>query len=166
MLPAVRGGGYAEFATVPEQDAAHVPRNVTFVEAAATPLAGLTALQALRDQARLQAGARVLIHGASGGVGTYAVQIAKAMGAHVTAVCSSRNGALVRDLGADAVVDYTQTDVTTLDGRFDVLFDAVDTLSFLRVRQILRKGGVMVSVNPLVGKLVPGLCHVNGVGDS
>lgn len=157
MLPAARGGGYAEFATIAAQDAAHIPRNVTFVEAAAAPLAGLTALQALRGQARLQAGARVLIYGASGGVGIYAVQIAKAMGAHVTAACSSRNGPLVRDLGAEAVVDYTQTDVTTLAERFDVLFDAVNKLSFLKARRVVRKGGVMVSVNPFVGKLVPDL---------
>lgn len=155
MLPAARGGGYAEFAAVTAKDAALIPHSVSFVEAAGVPVAGLTALQALRDQARVQTGARVLIYGASGGVGTYAVQIAKAMGAHVTAACSSYNTALVRSLGADAVVDYTRTDVTTLSERFDVVFDAVNKLSFLKARRLVRKGDVMVTVNPIAGKLVP-----------
>ena len=106
------GGGFAEFATVSEGLLEQKPANLSFEHAAAVPLAGLTALQALRDHGRLEAGQRILIIGASGGVGTFAVQIAKSLGAHVTGVCSTRNVKLVRSIGADALIDYTREDFT------------------------------------------------------
>lgn len=155
MLPIRSGGGYAEYAAVAEAAIASMPATVTFTEAAAVPLTALTALQALRDKAELQPGMRVFIYGASGGVGTFAVQIAKAMGAHVTAACSARNIGLVQSLGADAVVDYTQYDIRTESANFDSIFDAVNMLSFRDVRHALRPGGTFVTVNPIIGMLTP-----------
>ena len=111
--PFMRGfGAFAELAVVPAEVLAHKPADLSFAEAAAMPLAGLTALQGLRDQAKVEAGQRVLIVGASGGVGTFAVQIAKASGAEVTGVCSPANVDLVRSLGADRVIDYTREKFT------------------------------------------------------
>ena len=108
------------------------PANVSFEEAAAVPVAALTALQGLRDNGEVQPGQKVLINGASGGVGTYAVQIAKSLGADVTAVCSTRNVEQARSLGADRVVDYTQEDFTKLGERHDVMLDIAGSRSFLR----------------------------------
>jgi alcohol dehydrogenase len=113
MLPNTAGGGYAEYAVAAEGAVAPIPPGLTFGEAAGVPLAALTALQALRDEAALAAGARVLVNGASGGVGTFAVQISRAMGAQVTGTASGRNADLVRGLGADEVQDYTQEDITS-----------------------------------------------------
>lgn len=155
MLPTALGGGYAEYAVATEDQVARMPRNLSFTEAAAVPLTALTALQALRDKAELQSGAHVLINGASGGVGTFAVQIAKALGAHVTAVCSGRNADFVRQLGADAVLDYTQQHVTAGEPCYDVIFDAVNTLAFRSARQALRPNGILVTVNPIAEKLSP-----------
>jgi NADPH:quinone reductase-like Zn-dependent oxidoreductase len=107
------GGSWAEFACASEERLAPKPANLSFEEAAAVPLAAITALQALRDKGQIEPGQKVLINGASGGVGTFAVQIAKSLGAEVTGVCSTRNVELVRSLGADHVVDYTQEDFTT-----------------------------------------------------
>jgi len=148
ILPSLVGGGYAQYAAVSERDAAHMPADLSFMEAAAVPLAALTALQALRDQAKLQPGAHILINGASGGVGSFAVQIAKVLGARVTAACSGRNATLAQDLGADAVIDYTQTDITTSDIRYDVVFDAVNSYPVWRWRRVLNPGAAAVSVNP------------------
>jgi NADPH:quinone reductase-like Zn-dependent oxidoreductase len=155
MLPTANGGGYAQFAAVAEQDVAPMPRNLGFAEATAVPLTALTALQALRDKADLQPGTHVLINGASGGVGTFAVQIAKALGAHVTAACSGRNLALVREIGADEAIDYTQGDITAGEPRYDVIFDAANAISFRRARRVLRPNGTFVTVNPLIGNLSP-----------
>ena len=148
MLPSLAGGGYGQYAAVSEQNVAPMPANLSFVEAAAVPLAGLTALQALRDQADLQSGAHILINGASGGVGSFAVQIAKALGARVTAATSGRNVALVQSLGVDTVLDYTRTDITTSDDRYDAVFDAANAYPVWRWRRVLKPGGVAVSVNP------------------
>lgn len=156
MVPPAQGGGYAEYAVAREDQVARMPGNLSFAEAAAVPLTALTALQALRDKANLQPGMRVLICGASGGVGTYAVQIAKALGAHVTATCSGRNVALVQRLGADEVIDYTHHAISDGAPRFDVVFDAVNVVSFRRGRRVLCPNGVMVSVNPFADKLSPG----------
>ena len=156
MLPSTAGGGYAEYAAVAEGNVALVPSNLSLAEAAAVPLTALTALQALRDRANLGAGDYVLINGASGGVGTFAVQIAKVMGARVTAVSSGRNAELVRGLGADEVLDYTRQDVTAGNARYDIVFDAVNVLSVRRARRVLRKNSVFVTVNPLIGMLSPG----------
>ena len=116
-------GSLAEYATAAEDKIAPKPANVTFEQAATVPIAALTALQALRDKGKLQAGQKVLINGAAGGVGTFAVQIAKALGAEVTGVCSTANVDLVTSLGADHVVDYTKDDFATGTTRFDVMLD-------------------------------------------
>src|SRR5919204_1531984 len=117
-----RSGALAEYVCA-RQGVAAKPTNVTFEEAAAVPVAALTALQGLRDKGHLQAGDKVLVNGASGGVGTFAVQIAKALGADVTAVCSTRNVELVRSLGADRVIDYTAEDFTRSGGPYDLVLD-------------------------------------------
>jgi len=114
-------GSYAEYVTVPEKDLALKPANLSFEEAAAIPLAGLTALQGVRTKGNLQPGQKVLIHGASGGVGTFAVQIAKALGGTVTAVCSSDKVDLARSLGADEVIDYSRQDFARTDTRYDLV---------------------------------------------
>jgi NADPH:quinone reductase-like Zn-dependent oxidoreductase len=119
------------------------PSNVSFEEAASLPLAGLTALQGIR-QGKIQPGQKVLINGATGGVGTFAVQIAKSLGAEVTAVCSTRNVDLVRSIGADHVIDYTKEDFTKSDQRYDVIFDSVCNRSFTERRRVLTFKGICV----------------------
>ncbi len=114
-------GSFAEYASVPENRVALKPTNSSFEEAAAIPVAAITALQGLRDKGQIQPGQKVLINGASGGVGTFAVQIAKAFGAEVTAVCSTRNLDMVRSIGADHVIDYNQADVTRTGQRYDLI---------------------------------------------
>ncbi len=114
-------GSFAEYATASESDLAPIPANITFEQAAASPMAALTALQTLRDTCKLRAGQRVLIVGAAGGVGTFAVQMAKSMGAHVTALCSARNVEMVRGLGADHVIDYEKEDFTKNGQRYDAI---------------------------------------------
>jgi len=120
------------------------PANITFEQAGAVAVAALTALQGLRDKGRIRAGQKVLINGASGGVGTFAVQIAKAFGAEVTAVCSTRNVDLVKSLGADHVIDYTKEDFTRTDQRYDMLYDLVGNHSFSERRKILTPNGICV----------------------
>ena len=156
MLPNTAGGGYAEYAVAAEGTVAAIPPGLTFGEAAGVPLAALTALQALRDRADLSAGDHVLVNGASGGVGTFAVQISRAMGATVTAAASGRNADLVRGLGADEFLDYTDGDVTAGEARYDVVLDATNVLAFRKVRRVLRPNGVFVTVNPFIGRLSPG----------
>ncbi|MDQ3786168.1 MAG: NAD(P)-dependent alcohol dehydrogenase [Actinomycetota bacterium] len=135
-------GAFAEFACVPRGQVARKPVNVTFEEAAAVPLAANTALTGLRDVADVQSGQRVLVNGASGGVGTFAVQLAKAFGAHVTGVCSTGNVDLVRGLGADTVVDYTRDDFTA--ERYDVVFDLVGNRSLTALRRAAGPHGTVV----------------------
>jgi NADPH:quinone reductase-like Zn-dependent oxidoreductase len=137
-------GAFAEYVCAPADQVAPRPAGLTFEEAAALPLAGCTALQGLRDVARMQSGHRLLINGASGGVGTFAVQIGKALGAHVTAVCSTRNVELVRSLGADDVVDYTTADIIAAARRFDVVLDLVGNRRLGELRQVLTERGVLV----------------------
>ena len=156
MLPSTAGGGYAEYAVAAEGTVAVMPSGLAFDEAAGVPLAALTALQALRDEANLAAGDHVLVNGASGGVGTFAVQISRAMGARVTAVASGRNADLVSGLGADEFLDYTREDATTGKARYDAVFDAVNVLSFRKARRVLKPNGVFVTVNPFIGRLSPG----------
>ncbi|HEY3867317.1 MAG TPA: NAD(P)-dependent alcohol dehydrogenase [Actinocrinis sp.] len=122
------------------------PPNLTFEQAAAVPVAGMTALQALRDKGGVQAGHSVLVNGAAGGVGTFAVQIAKAFGAEVTGVCSAANADLVRSLGADHVVDYTREDFTDSKQRYDVVLDIAASRSLAEVRRVLAPSGVLVGV--------------------
>jgi NADPH:quinone reductase-like Zn-dependent oxidoreductase len=139
-----RQGAFAEYVCVPEGQVDRKPANLTFEQAAAVPLAGNTALMGLRDVAEVQPGQRVLVNGASGGVGTFAVQIAKAYGAEVTAVCRTRNVELVRDLGADHVVDYTRADFTRAGQRHDVVFDLVGNRSLTALRRALTPRGTLI----------------------
>jgi NADPH:quinone reductase-like Zn-dependent oxidoreductase len=155
MLPTTLGGGYAEYVAVSEQHVAHAPKQVPLGDAAGVPLAALTALQALHDRAQIRAGQHLLVYGASGGVGSFAVQIGKAMGAQVTAATSKRNMELVHALGADAVLDYTQQPVTDARDQYDVIFDAVNVLNFRHMLPTLRSNGVLVSVNPFIENLSP-----------
>ncbi len=134
----------AEFVSVPEDKLALKPGNLSFEQAAAVPSAAITALQGLRDAGRLQPGNKVLINGASGGVGTFAVQIAKALGAEVTGVCSTRNVELVHALGADHVVDYTREDFTHSENRYDLILDNVASRSFSDLRRVLSPQGLIV----------------------
>lgn len=142
------GGAYAEFVAVPEEAIAPKPEALTFPEAAAIPIAGVTALQALRDEAKLAAGQRVLINGASGGVGTFAVQIARALGASVTALCSEPNFDLVRDLGAAATMDYRSQDFVQQGIQYDVLFDVAGKRTFSECREALTPNGIYISTLP------------------
>jgi NADPH:quinone reductase-like Zn-dependent oxidoreductase len=137
-------GAFAEYVCAPAGQVAPKPAGLTFEQASALPLAGCTALQGLRDVASVQPGQRLLINGASGGVGTLAVQIGKALGANVTAVCSTRNVELVRSLGADAVVDYTTEDIAAAGQRFDVVLDLVGNRSLRELRRVLTEHGTLV----------------------
>jgi len=144
-------GAFAEYATsksVTGMMSALVvkPDNVTFEQAASAPVAALTALQGLREKARIQAGQKVLVNGAAGGVGTFAVQIAKSFGANVTGVCSSRNVELVRSIGADQVIDYTQQECTQNGQRYDIVLDCVGNHSFSEWRRVLNPKGIFVGV--------------------
>ena len=141
-----RGGAFAEYVCTCESALASKPEAVTFEQAASSPIAGLTALQGLRDKGRLQAGQKVLINGASGGVGTFAIQIAKAHGAEVTAVCSARNTEMVKSIGADHVIDYTQENFTKRRQRYDLIFDLAGNHSFWECRQVLTPRGTFLGV--------------------
>jgi NADPH:quinone reductase-like Zn-dependent oxidoreductase len=137
---------FAEYVCARENRLAAKPANLSFEQAAAVPVAGLTALQGLRDKGRLQAGQKVLINGAAGGVGTFAVQVAKAFGAVVTGVCSTRNLDLVRSLGADHVIDYTRDDFTRSGERYDLLFDCVGNRPLSACRRVMTPRGTFVAV--------------------
>jgi NADPH:quinone reductase-like Zn-dependent oxidoreductase len=135
-------GAFAQFACAPEDSVALKPQSLTYEQAAAFPSGALTALLALRTQGKLKEGQKVLINGASGGVGTFSVQIAKALGAEVTGVCSTRNVDLVRSLGADHVFDYKKEDFTKSDQRYDLILDNVGSRSFADCRRVLTQKGV------------------------
>jgi len=148
-------GSFAEYTLASETRVALKPANVSFEEAAAVPIAGLTALQCLRDKGNVKAGQEVAVNGASGGVGTFAVQIAKCFGAHVTGICSTRNVDQARSLGADRVVDYTKEDFTREGRTYDMICDIAGNRSVSDYKRALKPGGIFVSVgfsgNPLVG---------------
>ena len=137
-------GGFAEYACVPVVALAPKPSNLTFEQAAAVPVAGVTALQALRDIGRVQPGQKVLINGASGGVGSFAVQIARTFGADVTGVCSTTNVDLVRSIGADHVIDYTQEDFTRNGQQYDLIFDNVGNRTLSELRRALTPKGTLI----------------------
>jgi NADPH:quinone reductase-like Zn-dependent oxidoreductase len=137
-------GSLAEYACTVQSRLVTKPEGMSFEQAAASPVAGLTALQGLRDKGKIQAGQRVLISGASGGVGTFAVQIAKSFGAHVTAVCSTRNVDMVRSIGADRVIDYTQQDFTNGTEAYDLILDLAVTHSLSEYRRVLTPKGTAV----------------------
>src|SRR5947207_13841750 len=142
-----RTGAFAEYVCVREARAVAVkPASVTFEQAASVPIAGITALQGVRDKGKVQPGQKVLINGASGGVGTFAVQIAKSMGADVTGVCSTRNLDMVRSLGAEHVIDYTKEDFTKGDQRYDVILDNVANHSLSECRRVLTPNGIYVMI--------------------
>jgi len=148
------GGTYAEYCAVSEKYAALKPTNMTYEQAAVVPLAALTALQALVNLGNIQSGQTVLINGASGGVGTFAVQIAKALGAEVTAVCSSKNLELVKSLGADHLIDYKQQDFTQDAKLYNIIFDAVDRSSFSNCNKILKSEGIYIFTLPTLENLI------------
>src|SRR5689334_22152814 len=140
-----KNGAIADYICVKAERAIVMkPANITFEQAGSVGIAGITALQGLRDNGRIQSGQKVLINGASGGVGTFAVQIAKAFGAEVTAVCSTRNVDLVKSIGADHVIDYTKQDFTNTDQRYDMIYDLVSNHSFSERRKILTPEGICV----------------------
>jgi NADPH:quinone reductase-like Zn-dependent oxidoreductase len=142
-----RDGAFAEYVSVGENGAiALKPSNMSMEQAAAVPIAGITALQALRDKGKIQSGQKVLINGASGGVGTFAVQIAKSYGAEVTGVCSGKNADMVRSIGADHVIDYTKDDFTRGSERYDLIIDNVGNHSSSEIRRVLKPNGSVVTV--------------------
>ncbi|WP_026402588.1 NAD(P)-dependent alcohol dehydrogenase [Actinomadura rifamycini] len=163
----VRMGAFAEAAAVPRDRLAVKPARLSFAQAAAVSMAAHTALQGLRDVGGIAAGQRVLVNGASGGVGTFAVQLARTFGAEVTGVCSTRNVELVRSLGADDVIDYTRADFTERAGRYDLLMDIVGDRSTRRLRRALTGRGTLVIVggiaSPRRGLLGPAGQMVRGV---
>ena len=139
-------GAFAEYACTHSSKLVIKPANVTFEQAASVPVAALTALQGLRDKGHIQPGQKVLINSAAGGVGTFAVQIAKSFGAEVTGVCSTRNVDLVRSIGADHVIDYTQRDFTESEQRYDLIFDCYVSHSLSACRRVLKPNGTYVMV--------------------
>jgi NADPH:quinone reductase-like Zn-dependent oxidoreductase len=149
-------GAFAEYVCTSESALAIKPDNLTFEQAAAVPLAAFTALQSLRDKGHIQPGQKVLINGAAGGVGTFAVQIAKLFGGHVTGVCSARNVDMVRSLGADQVIDYTRDNFTRSGQCYDVFFDCVGNHSLLACRRVLNPEGVYIPVGGEAGRWMIG----------
>ena len=147
-----RQGSFAEYLCTSETTLAIKPKNVTFEQAASVPVAAFTALQGLRDQGHIQPGQKILVNGAAGGVGTVAVQIAKSFNVEVTGVCSTRNVDMVRSIGADYVIDYTQQDFTTLGKRYDLILDCVGNISLSACRHILTSSGYYIMVGDLMGR--------------
>lgn len=156
-LSGVGSGGLAEYVSAPARVWAHLPDGIPFEQAAAVPMAAVTALQALRDKGQLRPGQRVLIHGASGGVGTFAVQIAKALGAEVTAVCSPRNADTARALGADHVIDYTRDDFARSGERYDIVLAVNGYRPLGDYQRALAPGGVYVMVGGTMGQIFQAL---------
>lgn len=142
-------GAFAEYACAPESAVAMKPADVSFEQAASVPVAGLTALQGLRDKGEIKPGQKILINGAAGGVGTFAVQIAKSFDADVTGVCSARNVELVRSLGAHRVIDYTREDFASEGERYEVIFDLVSNHSFAEHRRVLTPNGKYIGAGVL-----------------
>lgn len=150
MSPGDRDGSHAEYISVSEENVALKPVNMTYEQAAGVPFAGGMALEGIRDYGKIEPGQRILINGASGGMGTYAVQIAKAFGAEVTEVCSTRNLEMVQSIGADHVIDYTKEDFTKNGEIYDVIFDVVDKNSFSNCSNSLSDNGIYITtgMNP------------------
>jgi 2-desacetyl-2-hydroxyethyl bacteriochlorophyllide A dehydrogenase len=156
FLDPVPGGAYAEYAAVSERFVSLKPSNLSYEQAAVVPLAATTALQALRDTGEIKKGQKVLINGAAGGVGTFAVQIAKAYETEVTAVCSTKNVELVKGLGADKIIDYTQQDFTKDAEKYDIIFDVVGKRSFSECKNSLLDRGIYITLLPSPDVLLNG----------
>jgi NADPH:quinone reductase-like Zn-dependent oxidoreductase len=156
----LKQGGFAEYVCVPESELAPKPKSLTFEQAAAVPMAANTALLGLRDAGRVQPGQKVLINGASGGVGTFAVQIARAFGAEVTGVCGKRNLDLVRSIGANEVIDYTAEDFSRNGQRYDLLLDLAGSCSGSACRRVLTPKGTLVTVGGPAGRWLQPAGHV------
>ncbi len=152
-LSASNFGGLAEYTAAPENLLAVKPDAVSFEQAAAVPMASLTALQGLRDKGGIKSGHRVLLIGASGGVGLFAIQIAKYYGAHVTAVCSPKNAELVTSLGADDVIDYTRTKLSSIPGKFDIILAINGNYSLFTYRKLLAPGGSCVMIGGALSQI-------------
>ena len=156
-IPDIRRlGSFAEYAVAPEQTVYPKPGNISFEEAASIPIAGLTALRSLRDAGEMRAGKKVLVIGAAGGVGHFAIQIAKVMGAEVTAICKGANVEFVKSLGADKVIDYTKEDFTKGSERYDLIFDAVAKRTFEECKNALNPNGIYVSTYLISGETEEG----------
>lgn len=153
-------GAFAEYVCTSEGALALKPANVTFEQAAAVPIAALTSLQGLRDKGQIQPGHKVLINGAAGGVGTFAVQIAKSLGAEVTGVCSTRNVDMVRSIGAHHVIDYTKDDFTQNGQRYDLLFDSIGNRSLSACRRVMTRRGIYVVVGGPDGRWIGPLARL------
>ena len=153
-------GGFAEYVSVPERLLARKPENLSYEQAAAVPMAGITALLAVRDVGRAGPGQRVLVNGASGGVGTFAVQIARALGAGVDAVCRARNADLVRSIGATGVIDYASEDFTRGRRRYDLLIDIAGSRTAVACRRVLAPKATMVIVGGPAGRWIQPAGHV------
>jgi len=153
----LKGGGYAEYVSVKEKNLCIIPDNIDLEQAAGYPLAALTAYQAIKKCGGIRPNFRVLVNGASGGVGAFAVQLAKAMGATVTGVCSTQNVDFVKKLGASHVVDYTQQDFTKNGSKYHIIIDAVAKSSFSRCRKVLAKGGHYITTLPSIAIFINGL---------
>lgn len=156
----LRGGGFGQYVTVKEELLAAKPANLSFEQAAAVPMAAVTALVAVRDSGGLKDGQAVLVNGASGGVGTFAVQIAKALGARTTAVCGARNADLVRSIGADEVLDYRADDFTRARSRYDLIIDIAGTRPVRACRRALTPKGTLVVVGGPAGRWVRPVGHM------
>ncbi|MBK7741770.1 MAG: NADP-dependent oxidoreductase [Saprospiraceae bacterium] len=151
-----KNGGYGEFVAVPESYAAKIPNNISTVDAGVIPGVGMTAYEAFTVQASLKKGMKVLINGAAGGVGTYAVQIAKALEADVTAVCSTSKTQLVKGLGANMTIDYTLTDLLSVPDKYDVILNCVRETPVFKIRKLLKPGGKLITItgNPIQVPLI------------
>jgi len=154
IVTAFKGGAHAGYVQANPKTLAVKPESITFEEAAALPVAALTALQSLRDQGKISNDSRVLINGSSGGVGHYAIQIAKVFEAHITAVCSTRNIDFSKELGADVVIDYTKESPLNPDEEYDIFFDVVSNTTFSKVKPVLSEKGVYIATLPTPAKML------------
>lgn len=155
----IKNGAYAEYVATSANHLALKPQKMNFVEAATLPLAGLTALQALRNMGKIRKGMNVLVNGCSGGVGSFALQLAKAYGCRASGVCSTRNIDFAKELGADRVIDYTKEDIHLLQEEYDIFFDVVGNQEYTKVKHILQRGGIFVTTLPSFNILLLGSIH-------
>jgi len=158
----IEQGGFGEYVSVPERLLAPKPKNLSYEQAAAVPMAGVTALLGVCEMGRLQPGQKVLVNGAAGGVGTFAVQLARAFGATVTGVCGTRNVDLVRSIGAETVIDYTRQDFTRSGQRYDLLIDVAGNRSAVECRRVLAPKGTLVLIGGPAGRWFQPVSHMFG----